>query len=95
MDHAADRGRPAGRPRTAVRMRKASYGSKGARGAATRGVRMSVCRTRKNRGLDPLQTILDALRAYATTGTRCHRCRRKPVQEAEGLPRDQFPMTHQ
>ena len=30
---------------------------------------MSVCRTLKNRGLDPLQTILDALRTYATTGT--------------------------
>jgi hypothetical protein len=29
---------------------------------------MSVCRTLKNRGLDPLQTLLDALRTYATTG---------------------------
>jgi hypothetical protein len=27
------------------------------------------CRTLKNRGLDPLQTTLDALRTYATTGT--------------------------
>ncbi|WP_261342014.1 hypothetical protein [Urbifossiella limnaea] len=28
-----------------------------------------MCRTRNNRDLDPLQTILDALRAYPTTGT--------------------------
>ena len=30
---------------------------------------MSVCRTLKKRDLDPLQTILDALRNYAATGT--------------------------
>ena len=54
--------------RPAVLMRKASYGSQSERGAATRGVLMSVCRTLKNRGLDPLQAILDALRIYATTG---------------------------
>lgn len=50
-------------------MRKASYGRQSERGAATRGTLMSVCRTLKNRGLDPLQTILDALRTYAATGT--------------------------
>jgi len=55
--------------RPAVLMRKASYGSQSERGAATRGVLMSVCRTLKNRGLDPMQTILDALRTYAKTGT--------------------------
>ena len=55
--------------RPAVLMRKASCGSQSERGAATRGVLMSVCRTLKNRGRDPLQTILDALRDYATTGT--------------------------
>jgi transposase len=55
--------------RPAVLMRKASYGNQSDRGAATRGVLMSVCRTLKKRGLDPLQTILDALRNYATTGT--------------------------
>lgn len=54
--------------RPAVLMRKASHGSQSERGAATRGVLMSVCRTLKNRGLDPLQAILDALRSYATTG---------------------------
>ena len=55
--------------RPAVLMRKASYGSQSERGAATRGILLSVCRTLKNRGLDPLQTILDALRDYATNGT--------------------------
>lgn len=55
--------------RPAVLMRKASYGSQSERGAATRGVLMSVCRTLKNRGLDPLQAILEGLRSYATTGT--------------------------
>lgn len=55
--------------RPAVLMRKASYGSQSERGAATRGVLMSVCRTLKNRGLDPLQALLDALRTYAATGT--------------------------
>jgi hypothetical protein len=47
--------------RPAVLMRKVSYGNQSERGAATRGVLMSVCRTLKNTGLDPLQTILDAL----------------------------------
>lgn len=55
--------------RPAVLMRKASYGSQSEAGVATRGVLMSVMRTLKKRGLDPLQTILDALRYYATTGT--------------------------
>lgn len=35
--------------------------------------------------MDPLRTILDALRAYATTGT-LPRCQSWPVQNAEGLP---------
>lgn len=55
--------------RPAVLMRKASYGSQSQQGAATRGVLMSVLRTLKKRGLDPLNTILDALRNYAATGT--------------------------
>jgi transposase len=54
--------------RPAVLMRKASFGSQSERGAATRAILMSVCRTLKNRGLDPLQAIPDALRSYATTG---------------------------
>jgi transposase len=55
--------------RPAVQMRKVSFGNQSERGAATRAVLMSVCRTLRNRGLDPLQTILDALRTYAATGT--------------------------
>jgi len=54
--------------RPAVLMRKASYGNQSARGATTRGILMSVCRTLKKQGRDPLQTIGDALRTYATTG---------------------------
>ncbi len=55
--------------RPAVQMRKVSFGNQSERGAATRGILMSVCRTLRNRGLDPLQTILDALRTYAATET--------------------------
>jgi transposase len=54
--------------RPAVLMRKASYGSQSEAGVGTRAVLMSVLRTLKKRGLDPLGTILDALRNYATTG---------------------------
>jgi transposase len=55
--------------RPAVLMRKASYGNQSEAGAWTRAVLMSVCRTLKKRGVDPLQTTLDALRTYATTRT--------------------------
>jgi transposase len=55
--------------RPAVLMRKASYGNQSEASVWTRGVLMSVLRTLKKRDLDPLQTILDALRNYATTGT--------------------------
>jgi transposase len=54
--------------RPAVLMRKASYGNQSTRGAKTRAIMMTVCRTLKIRGLDPLQTIVDALRTYAATG---------------------------
>lgn len=54
--------------RPAVLMRKASYGNQSARGAATRAVLMSVYRTLKRRGHDPLQVVTQALRTYATTG---------------------------
>jgi len=54
--------------RPAVLMRKASYGNQSEPAAATRGVLMSVLRTLKKRGLDPLPTILDALRNYAANG---------------------------
>ena len=55
--------------RPAVLMRKASYGNQSERGARTRSVLMSVMRTLKKRGLDPMSTVVDALRNYATTGT--------------------------
>lgn len=55
--------------RPAVLMRKASYGNQSEAGAWTRAVLMSVLRTLKKRGLDPLQTILAALWGYATTDT--------------------------
>lgn len=55
--------------RPAVLMRKASYGNQSDRGAQTRAVLMTIYRTLKKRGLDPLQATVDALRAYALTGT--------------------------
>lgn len=55
--------------RPAVQMRKASFGSQSETGAWTRAVLMTVCRTLKRRGLDPLRVIVDALRTYAATNT--------------------------
>jgi transposase len=54
--------------RPAVLMRKASYGNQSEVGAWTRAVLMTVCRTLKKQGRDPLQTILEALRRDAKTG---------------------------
>ncbi|MGL6095099.1 MAG: IS66 family transposase [Fimbriiglobus sp.] len=54
--------------RPAVLMRKASYGSGSERGAATRGVLMSIYRTPKQRGVDPLSATESALRTYIATG---------------------------
>ncbi|MGL4550027.1 MAG: IS66 family transposase, partial [Gemmataceae bacterium] len=54
--------------RPAVLMRKASYGNQSDRGAHTRGVLMTVFRTLKRRGLEPLAVIADALRTYTVTG---------------------------
>jgi transposase len=54
--------------RPAVLMRKASYGNQSDRGAHTRGVLMTVFRTLKRRGLEPLTVIADALRTYTVTG---------------------------
>jgi hypothetical protein len=49
--------------RPAVMMRKVSQGNRRERGAYTRAVRMTVYRTLKKRGLEPLQVALDALRS--------------------------------
>jgi len=54
--------------RPAVILRKNSQSNRSERGAATQGVLMSVYRTLKLRGLNPTQTIADALKTYLTTG---------------------------
>lgn len=55
--------------RPAVVMRKVSYGSASDRGVSTRAVLMSVYRTLKKRGLDPLAATRAALETLAKTGT--------------------------
>ena len=54
--------------RPAVLMRKVSQGNSTVKGAQTRSVLMSIYRTLKQRGLDPLAETEKALRAYGTTG---------------------------
>ena len=54
--------------RPAVLMRKVSQGSASDQGAATRGVLMSIYRTLKQRGLDPIAETEAALREFVTTG---------------------------
>ena len=54
--------------RPAVIMRKNSYANRSERGADTQAVLMSIYRTLKQRGHDPLTTIQQALRKYLTTG---------------------------
>ena len=54
--------------RPAVLMRKASYGNASERGAQTRAILMSVYRTLKRRGLDPLAEVQKALLTYTKTG---------------------------
>jgi transposase len=54
--------------RPAVLMRKASYGNQSQRGCETRAVLMTIFRTLKRRGLDPLAVIAAALRTYTATG---------------------------
>jgi transposase len=54
--------------RPAVLMRKASYGNQSERGVETRAVLMTIFRTLKRRGLDPLPVLANALRTYTITG---------------------------
>lgn len=54
--------------RPAVIIRKNSYGNRSERGADCQSVLMSVFRTLKQRGHDPIRTIVDALATYLTTG---------------------------
>ncbi len=55
--------------RPAVIIRKNSYANRSDKGADMQAVLMSIYRTLKQRGHDPLGTIVNALRAYVKTGT--------------------------
>jgi transposase len=54
--------------RPAVIIRKNSYGNRSQRGADCQAVLMSIYRTLKQRGHDPLTTITNALAEFLTTG---------------------------
>jgi transposase len=54
--------------RPAVIIRKNSYGNRSQRGADCQAVLMSIFRTLKQRGHDPIRTIVHALAHYLTTG---------------------------
>ncbi|MEM9365098.1 MAG: transposase [Planctomycetota bacterium] len=54
--------------RPAVMIRKNSYANGSDRGALTRSVLMSVFRTLRLRGLDPISEILQALATHTQTG---------------------------
>ena len=54
--------------RPAVIIRKNSYGNRSQRGADCQAVLMSVIRTLKQRGHDPITTIYNALATYLKTG---------------------------
>jgi len=53
--------------RPAVIIRKNSYGNRSERGADCQSVLMSIFRTLKQRGHDPIRTIVDALITYVST----------------------------
>jgi transposase len=54
--------------RPAVIIRKNSYGNRSQRGADCQAVLMSIFRTLKQRGHDPIQVVVTALATYLTTG---------------------------
>jgi len=54
--------------RPAVVLRKNSQSNRSERGAAVQSVLMSIYQTLKLRGLDPLATLVEALRTYVVTG---------------------------
>lgn len=54
--------------RPAVIIRKNSHGNRSDRGAQTQAVLMSIHRTLKQRGHNPLETIVGALKTHLTTG---------------------------
>lgn len=53
--------------RPAVILRKNSYGNRSERGSDCQAVMMSVLRTLKQRGHDPIRTTIEALKNYLTT----------------------------
>ena len=54
--------------RPAVVIRKNSYGNRSQRGADCQAVLMSVFHTLKQRGHDPIRTVIEAVNEYITTG---------------------------
>lgn len=55
--------------RIATIMRKNSYNNRSDKGALTQGILMSVFSTLKQRGLNPIDTLVVALKTYIKTGT--------------------------
>lgn len=55
--------------RPAVVIRKNSLGNRSEKGANCQAVLMSIYRTLKKRGLNPIDSVVDALREYVKTGT--------------------------
>lgn len=55
--------------RSAVVMRKNSYGNRSLRGAHTQAILMSIFRTLRKTDSNPIAEIVNALRAYVSTGT--------------------------
>ncbi len=55
--------------RPAVIIRKNSLGNRSEKGANCQAALMSIYRTLKKRGLNPIDTVVDALRKYVETGT--------------------------
>jgi transposase len=56
--------------RPAVIIRKNSYGNRSQRGADCQAVLMSIFHTLKQRGHDPIRTVIDSLHDYILTGPR-------------------------
>ncbi|MEW6238118.1 MAG: transposase [Candidatus Omnitrophota bacterium] len=54
--------------RTAVLIRKIIYSNRSKKGALTQSVLMTIFRTLKRRGYNPIQTLVAALREYIRTG---------------------------
>jgi len=55
--------------RPAVIIRKNSLGNRSEKGASCQAVLMSIYRTLKRRGLNPIDTVVDALREYVKNGS--------------------------